>query len=117
MPVAFYAAWLPRSFTLSTNNYLSRRPVAPGTWQAFLTDPDMRRSVIASLAAGGSRVVCSPSKPALLNHFLELRTEHINLTPHSVDARSSIGMNEVATERDLKPVALLTVDNEFVVPE
>jgi len=26
-------------------------------------------------------------------------------------------MNEVATERDLKPVALVTFDNEFVVRE
>jgi len=31
------------------------------------------------------------------NHFRELRTENIKLTPHSVAARLPISMNEVAT--------------------
>ena len=44
-------------------------------------------------------MVCSPSKPALLSHFLQLSPEH-----------SSI----VAIKRDMEPIPFLALDDEFV---
>ena len=50
----------------------------------------------------------------LFSHFLKLTPEHIYLASCSAgQAWSSIGLNKVATERDVEPVALLTFGNEI----
>ena len=52
-------------------------------------------------------------QPVLLNHFFKLRAEHIHLAsgviPH---AGSSIGLDRVATESDVKPISLFTFDDK-----
>jgi hypothetical protein len=46
----------------------------------------------------------------LFSHFLNLTPEHIHLASCSAGrAWNSIGLNKVATERDVEPVALLTL--------
>jgi hypothetical protein len=50
----------------------------------------------------------------LLNHFLQLRAQHVHLT--SCVARQTggtIGVNKIATERNVEPVALFAFDGEF----
>jgi hypothetical protein len=51
---------------------------------------------------------------SLFSHFFELLTEHRNATD---GGPASDCATLEAIDGDLKPVALLTFDNEFVVPE
>ena len=47
----------------------------------------------------------------LVNRFLKLRIERINLTSHSVDARVPSAWG-IAAERDVKPIAFLAFDDK-----
>jgi hypothetical protein len=59
-----------------------------------------------------STINCQPSPTRLFGYFFKLRAEHVHVTAQSVIARGSIRMNKIATERDVKPVSLLTFDHK-----
>jgi hypothetical protein len=63
---------------------------------------------VAAATEGGSTL-------PLLNHFLQLRAQHVHLTPRLTrQTGGTICVNKIATQRDVKPVALLAFDGEFV---
>ena len=84
MPVAFYAAWLQRSFTL------------PGTWtkslcpQLLVTPscpPEPCAKAVAPAKAGSQwSVVCVRSLRKLLNHFLKLLIDYRSIKTIDGDA-------------------------------
>jgi hypothetical protein len=60
-------------------------------------------------------VTCNPSKPALLNHFLNLRAEHVYLKRclGGNPAGPSVGLDRIAAERDAKLIAFLAFDDKL----